>query len=255
MSNTTNRFRYGFPTWLNICDFPIIADLWPVAKKPATIQKLWSWQVPLEHVCDGYQEQWDNCPGGLPVNMPAQSPEKSTLVDQWYWDVMGNSKPIATVNLPINYGKKNRCYTAILKLHQFQIVSQQPFRGFFFPGCCRFGEVRTLRARNWVADRTKHQPMIFAIPRKDHGPWLQFVVHSRLIFGVCLKFSMWEISWFFPGIFPQGFFPENVSVPLVPRPKDCILGSWSQWQLQGGCTGLKLRHREVEASPKNIQYP
>ena len=19
--------------------------------------------VPLEHVCDGYQEQWDNCPG------------------------------------------------------------------------------------------------------------------------------------------------------------------------------------------------
>lgn len=21
-------------------------------------------QVPLEHVCDGYQEQWDNCPGG-----------------------------------------------------------------------------------------------------------------------------------------------------------------------------------------------
>ena len=22
-----------------------------------------AWKVPLEHVCDGYQEQWDNCPG------------------------------------------------------------------------------------------------------------------------------------------------------------------------------------------------
>lgn len=25
--------------------------------------------VPLEHVCDGYQEQWDNCPGGESFSM------------------------------------------------------------------------------------------------------------------------------------------------------------------------------------------
>lgn len=39
------------------------------------------------------------------------------------------------------------------------------------------------------------------------------------------------------------------------EPKDCILGSWSEWQLQGGCTGLKLRHREVEVQHNHCGQP
>ena len=34
----------------------------------------------------------------------------------------------------------------------------------------------------------------------------------------------------------------------IGRPRDCSMGPWTPWQLQGGCTGLQLRHREVEAS-------
>jgi hypothetical protein len=133
----------------------------------------------------------------------------------------------------------------LLKLHQFH---SSRFAVSFFPGCCRFGEVRTLRARNWVTDRTKHiqaPTNDFCDPPKR--PWVQFVVQG--LFLLCASncpcdFSF-DFSYFFPGIFPR---KRAKSRWWPPRPKDCILGSWSQWQLQGGCTGLKLRHREVEAT-------
>ncbi|CAJ1402607.1 unnamed protein product [Effrenium voratum] len=41
--------------------------------------------------------------------------------------------------------------------------------------------------------------------------------------------------------------------PCVRR--DCILGPWSPWQLQGGCTGLQLRHREVEVQHNHCGTP
>ena len=170
--------------------------------------------MPLEHVCDGYQEQWDNCPGGLPVNMPAQSPEKSTLVDQWYWDVMGNSKPIATINLPINYGKKSRCYTQIAP------VSQQPFRGFFFPWMLQIWRSAD-PASPKLSDRPHQAPTNdFCDPPKR--PWLQFVVHSRLIFGVPQILHVRNLHDFSQGFFPRdfspGIFPRlNVVVPLTAK--------------------------------------
>ena len=30
---------------------------------PADLNAIGELYVPVEHICDGYQEQWDNCPG------------------------------------------------------------------------------------------------------------------------------------------------------------------------------------------------
>ncbi|CAE7883851.1 Cacna1e, partial [Symbiodinium necroappetens] len=48
-----------------------------------------------------------------------------------------------------------------------------------------------------------------------------------------------------PGLEPCG--------PCEPR--DCTMGPWSPWQLQGGCTGLQLRHREVEVTANHCGQP
>jgi len=48
-----------------------------------------------------------------------------------------------------------------------------------------------------------------------------------------------------PGLEPCG--------PCVPR--DCTMGPWNPWQLQGGCTGLQLRHREVEVTANHCGQP
>eukprot|EP00442_Polarella_glacialis_P051613 CAMPEP_0115080896 /NCGR_PEP_ID=MMETSP0227-20121206/18942_1 /TAXON_ID=89957 /ORGANISM="Polarella glacialis, Strain CCMP 1383" /LENGTH=1110 /DNA_ID=CAMNT_0002468609 /DNA_START=145 /DNA_END=3473 /DNA_ORIENTATION=+ len=41
--------------------------------------------------------------------------------------------------------------------------------------------------------------------------------------------------------------------PCTPR--DCVFGSWGEWQLQGGCTGLELRHRVVEVESNHCGEP
>lgn len=43
--------------------FPISFRLRGTAGNLVSEILLLAWKVPLEHVCDGYQEQWDNCPG------------------------------------------------------------------------------------------------------------------------------------------------------------------------------------------------
>jgi len=41
--------------------------------------------------------------------------------------------------------------------------------------------------------------------------------------------------------------------PCTPR--DCVFGEWGEWFLQGGCTGLQLRQREVQVSNNQCGKP
>ena len=40
---------------------------------PADLSAIGELYVPVEHICDGFQEQWDNCPGQAPQNRCADS--------------------------------------------------------------------------------------------------------------------------------------------------------------------------------------
>ena len=130
---------------------------------PADLSAIGELYVPLEHVCDGFQEQWDNCPG----------------------------------------------------LHaSFANTS--------------WSDASTLSSAGRVLWRSRGMWSLRAFTSESRAlaPAAALFVHARE--GGCR------------GCLNLTFF----------RPRDCTMGAWTQWQLQGGCTGLQLRHREVEVHGK-----
>ena len=47
---------------------------------PADLSAIGELYVPVEHICDGFQEMWDNCPGSAATEQPLRALEQSTLV-------------------------------------------------------------------------------------------------------------------------------------------------------------------------------
>ena len=99
---------------------------------------------------------------------------------------------------------------------QIAPVSQQPFRGFLFSldvaDLEKCGPCEPETEWQTAPSTSKHQPMIFAIPQKDHGSNLWFKGYF-----CCVPQIVHVISHSISHIFSLGFFPENAPSPVGDR--------------------------------------